>query len=84
MFVVYVKFMYSIIQLIGKQTCYIIEICGSVPVISVMLWCETPGEHPADGLLSAINVVLEVLGLRQLLLQLMLFLQQGELKGSVR
>lgn len=67
-----------------RHTCDIIEFYGSVPVISVLLRGEAAGEHPADGLLSAIDVVLQVLSLRQLPLQLMLFLQQGELKGRER
>jgi len=33
----------------------------AAPVVSVLFWSETPGQHPADGLLSAIDVVLQVL-----------------------
>lgn len=42
---------------------------------------EAAGQHPADGLLSAVNVVLQVLSLRQLPHELTLLLQQGELEG---
>lgn len=55
-----------------------------VPVVSVVFGGEAAGQHPADGLLSAVNVVLQVLGLRQLPHELTLLLQQGELEGSER
>lgn len=57
---------------------------AEVPVVSVQLGGEAAGEHPADGLLSAVNVVLQVLRLGQLPHELPLLLQQGELEGRER
>lgn len=55
-----------------------------VPVVPVLLGGEAAGQHPADGLLSAVDVVLQVLSLRQLPHELTLLLQQGELEGRER
>lgn len=53
----------------------------SVPVVSVLLGGEAAGQHPADGLLSAVDVVLQVPSLRQLPHELTLLVQQGELES---
>lgn len=55
-----------------------------VPVVPVLLGGEAAGQHPADGLLSAVDVVLQVLSLRQLPHELTFLLQQGELEGRER
>lgn len=54
---------------------------GSVPVVSVLLRGEAAAQHPADGLLSTVHMVLKVLSLRQLPHELTLLLQQGDLEG---
>lgn len=50
----------------------------------MLLGGEAAGQNPADGLLSAVYVVLQVLSLRQLPHELTLLLQQGELEGRER
>lgn len=49
----------------------------AVPVVSVLLGGQAAAQHPADGLLSAVHVVLQVLSLGQLPHELTLLLQQG-------
>ncbi len=63
---------------------WVIKVYCVVPVVPVLLRGEAAGQHPADGLLSAVNVVLQVLGLGQLPHELTLLLQQGELQGRER
>ncbi len=61
-----------------------LKLCGAAPVVSVLLGGEAAAQHPAHRLLSAVDVLLQVLSLGQLPHELTLLLQQGELEGKVR
>lgn len=54
------------------------------PVVSVLFGGEAAGQHTAHCLLSAVNVILQVLSLRQLPRELTFLLLQRELEGSKR